>query len=196
MTPKNSGLEILIDNEALRAFDIRLPGDIPGPISRPISNAMFIAIEDGTGIFMVEGKDAPPRFIPIARGRVEWLGTGRIEVRQGHGAFGRALLVEIRNLPHPAGIERAFGDRMLLAMERICVYEEVIGPSQARLMHNHGPRLVVCLSSLNTRNTLPDGEKLEIKREAGAVTWIPKVVTHEVVNIGAEPFWCVVVEHP
>jgi oxalate decarboxylase/phosphoglucose isomerase-like protein (cupin superfamily) len=35
-----------------------------------------------------------------------------------------------------------------------------------------------------------------VKREAGAVTWIAKVVTHEVLNIGAEPFWCVVVEHP
>jgi hypothetical protein len=54
-------------------------------------------------------------------------------------------------------------------------------------------RLVLCLSSLNT---LPGGEKVEVKREAGSVTWLAKVVTHEVLNVGAKPFWGVVVEHP
>jgi hypothetical protein len=47
---------------------------------------------------MAEG-NGKPRFFPIARGRVDWLGDGRIEVRQGPGSFGRALLVEVRALP-------------------------------------------------------------------------------------------------
>jgi hypothetical protein len=144
---------------------------------------------------MVEGAGGP-RFLPIARGRVDWLGTGHFEVRQGQGLFGRALLVEVRALPQPEGVTRVFGDQVLLKRDGICVYEEVIGPGQSRVMHNHGPRLVICLTDLNTRNTLPGGEKFEVKREAGAVTWIPKVVTHEVLNIGADPFWCMVVEHP
>jgi hypothetical protein len=195
MTPKDFAFETVLDNEAVLALDLRLPVGVPGPINRPLSKALIVGIEDGTGVVMVEGPEGP-RFVPIARGRVEWLGGGRLEVRQGHGFFGRALLVEIRALPHPEGIPRTFGDRVLLARDGICVYEEVIGPAQARLMHNHGPRLVVCLTPLNTRNILPGGEKFEVKREAGAVTWIAKVVTHEVLNIGAEPFWCVVVEHP
>jgi hypothetical protein len=195
MTPKDSAFETLVDNEALLALDIRLAAGVPGPIKRSLGNALFVGIEDGTGIVMVEG-DATPRFIPIARGRVEWLGDGRLEVRQGHGFFGRALLVEVRALPPAEGIARTFGDRVLVARDGICVYEEIIGPSQARSMHNHGPRLVICLSSLHTRNTLPGGEKVEVKREAGSVIWNAKVVTHEVLNIGAEPFWCVVVEHP
>jgi hypothetical protein len=195
MTPKDFVFETVLDNEALLALDIGLPVGVPGPIKRSLGNALLVGIEDGTGVVMVES-EGQPRFIPIARGRVDWLGAGRLEVRQGHGFFGRALLVEVRALPPAEGIARTFGDRMLLAREDICVYEEVIGPSQARLMHNHGPRLVICLSSLNTRNTLPGGEKAEVKREAGSVTWIAKVVTHEVLNIGEEPFWCVVIEHP
>lgn len=195
MTPKDSGFEILVDNEALLALDIRLPAGMSGPIQRPLSNALVIGIEDGTGVVSIES-EGKLRFVPVARGRVDWLGAGRIEMRQGPGEFGRALLVEVRALPKPEGIVRTFGDQVLLSRSGLCVYEEVIGPAQARVMHNHGPRLVVCLSPLNTRNTLPDGGKFEVKREAGAVTWIPKVVTHEVLNIGAEPFWCVVVEHP
>jgi hypothetical protein len=35
-----------------------------------------------------------------------------------------------------------------------------------------------------------------VQREAGTVIWNAKVVTHEVMTGGAEPFWCVVVEHP
>jgi hypothetical protein len=195
MTPKDFVFETILDNEAVIALDLRLPAGVPGPIGRPLSNALIVGIEDGTGVLMVED-DGRPRFVPIARGRVEWLGGGRLEVRQGHGFFGRALLVEVRALPQPEGIARTFGDRVLLSRDGICVYEEVIGPGQARLMHNHGPRLVICLTSLHTRNTLPGGEKPEVQREAGTVTWIAKVVTHEVVNAGTEPFWCVVVEHP
>ena len=195
MTPKDLVFETVLDNEAVLALDIRLPAGLPGPIKCSLGNALLIGIEDGTGVVRVES-EGQPRFIPIARGRVDWLGAGRLEVRQGHGVFGRALLVEVRALPPAKGIARTFGDRVLLARDGICVYEEVIGPAQDRLMHNHGPRLVICLSFLNTRNTLPGGEKFEVKREAGSVTWIAKVVTHEVLNIGAEPFWCVVVEHP
>ena len=195
MTPKDSVFETLVDNEALLVLDIRLAAGVPGPIKRSLGNALLVGIEDGTGVVTAEG-DGTPRFIPIARGRVDWLGDGRLEVRQGHGFFGRALLVEVRALPPAEGIARAFGDRVLLARDNVCVYEEIIGPSQIRLMHNHGPRLVICLSPLNTRNTLPGGEKVEVKREAGSVSWNAKAVTHEVLNGGVEPFWCVVVEHP
>jgi len=195
MPPKDSVFETLLDNEALLALDIRLAAGVPGPIQRSFANALFVGIEDGRGVVMVEG-DATPRFIPVARGRVDWLGDGRLEVRHGHGFFGRALLVEVRALPPAEGIARTFGDRVLLARDDICVYEEIIGPSQVRVMHNHGPRLVICMSSLHTRNTLPGDEKVEVKREAGSVIWNAKVVTHEVLNAAAEPFWCVVVEHP
>jgi hypothetical protein len=195
MTPKDFIFETVLDNEAVLALDIKLPAGVPGPIKRSLENALLVGIEDGTGVVMVEGDDKP-RFIPIARGRVEWLGRGQIEVRQGPGFFGRALLVEVRALPQPEGIARTFGDRVLLTRNNICVYEEVIGPSQIRTMHNHGPRLVIGLTPLHTRNTLPGGGKVEVNREAGHVVWNAKVMTHEVSNAGAEPFWCVVVEHP
>ncbi len=195
MSPKESGLEILVDNEAVLVRDVRLAAGVPGPVRLSFRHALFVGMEDGTGLVMVEG-GAAPRFVPIARGRVDWLGDGSLEVRAGNGLFGRGLLVEVRELPTAEGIARTLGDRVLLSREDVCVYEEIIGPAQVRVMHNHGPRLVICLSTLHTKNTLPGNEKMEVKREKGTVVWNAKVVTHEVMNAAAEPFWCVVVEHP
>jgi hypothetical protein len=195
MPPKESGFETLVDNDAVLALDIRLAAGLPGPVTRSFRNALFVGMEDGTGLVMVEG-GASPRYVPIARGRVDWLGDGCLEVRAGNGFFGRGLLVEIRTLPTAEGIARTFGDRVLLSRGDFCVYEEIIGPAQVRVMHNHGPRLVICLSTLHTRNTLPGNEKMEVKRDKGTVVWNAKAVTHEVMNAAAEPFWCMVVEHP
>jgi len=185
--------ESLFDNDALRVVDIRLAHGATGPVKLVHDNAILIGMEDGTGYAVSAGQGAP-RYLPIARGRVDPVGAGQLEVHGGPGAFGRAILVDVKSLPE-AGVSRTFGDRVLHKEGHICVYEEVIGPSQVRRMHNHGPRLVLCLSDIDLRNTLPDGNKLEVKRKAGAVTWNAAVVTHEVLNVAAEPFWCVCVEH-
>jgi len=195
MLNKDSGFAVIVDNEALLALDVRMPAEMVEEIKRPFSNALLIGMEDGTGVVHIESEGGS-RFIPIARGRVEWLGEGSIAVRQGCGLFGRALLVEVLTLPFVEGVVRTFGDRTLLMRDGICVYEEFIGPGQTRLMHNHGPRLVLCLTDLHTRNTLPGNEKTEVKRERGTVVFNPKVMTHEITNAGTEPFWCVLVEHP
>lgn len=194
MTTKNGAFPVLIDNDAVLALDIRWPGGTVGPLKVAHEHAVLVGMEDGGGALVEEG-GARTRYLPIARGRVDWLGRGQLEVRPGRGAFGRALLIEVRALP-PATVARTFGDRVLHAADGVCVYEEIIGPAQVRVMHNHGPRLVLCLSDIDLRNTLPGGEKIEVKRQAGAVTWNAGVVTHEVFNAGAEPFWCVCVEHP
>lgn len=194
MTTKAVGLETIIDNEAVLVRELRLPSGTVGPVTIGYENALVVGMEDGTGMVVVDD-GVRPRYLPVARGRVDWLGCGRIEVRPGGDRFGRALLVDVRKLPAAAaGLSRTFGDRLLYEQGDICVYEEIIGPSQVRPMHHHGPRLVLCLSDIDLRNTLPGGEKVEVKRTAGAVTWNPQVVTHEVFNVGAEPFWCVCVE--
>jgi hypothetical protein len=195
MAPGTFGFEAIVNNDAVLALDVRMSPDLKEPIEHKFDHALLIGIEDGTGVVEVSAADGV-RFVPIARGRVEWLGDGQLAVRQGHGAFGRAVLVEVRSLPVPAGVVRTFGDRTLLSRDGICVYEEIIGPGQSRLMHNHGPRLVTCMTDLHTRNTLPGNEKVEVKRPAGTVVWNPKPVTHEITNAGDEPFWCVLVEHP
>ena len=185
--------ESLFDNEALRVVDVRFAGGAVGPVKLAHDNAVLIGMEDGGGYAVAAGQDAS-RFLPIARGRVDGLGAGQLEVHAGTGTLGRAILVDVKRLPE-AGVSRTFGDRVLYKDSDICVYEELIGPSQVRRMHNHGARLVVCLSDIDLRNTLPDGNKIEVKRKAGAVTWNAAVVTHEVLNVAAEPFWCVCVEH-
>jgi hypothetical protein len=195
MTTSTFEPKTIVDNDAVLAIDIRMPPDATEPIERAFAHALLIGIEDGTGVVEVTTTDAT-RFVPIARGRVEWLGDGKLAARQGHGAFGRALLVEVRNLPVPEGVVRTFGDRTLLKRDDVCVYEEFIGPGQCRRMHNHGPRLVTCITDLHTRNTLPGDEKLDVKRPSGTVVWNPKPVTHEITNAGDVPFWCVLVEHP
>jgi hypothetical protein len=194
MIPGDFGFEEIVNNDAVLALNVQMPPDMKEPIKRKFSNALLIGMVDGTGVVKVDA-DGATRFIPIARGRVEWLGDGQLTVRQGIGAFGRALLVEVRTLPVPEGVVRTFGDRTLLSRDGMCVYEEFTGPSQSRLMHNHGPRLVTCLTDLHTRNTLPGDQKLEVKRPAGTVIWNPKPVTHEITNAGDVPFWCILVEH-
>ena len=189
------GFETLIDNGALRVIDVRLPDASTDPIEIEHTNALLVGMDDGTG-YAVAVNGGTPRYLPIARGRVDWLGRGQLEAHGGHAAFGRAVLVEVRALPEAQGVARTFGDRVLHQADGLCVYEEVIGPANVRRMHNHGPRLVLCLSDIDLRNTLPGGEKLEVKRKAGAVTWNAAVVTHEVLNVGPEPFWCVCFEHP
>jgi len=188
-------LETLIDNDALRVFNIQLPDGTSGSVKVEHRNAALIGMEDGTG-FAVSANGGTPRFLPMARGRVDWLGDGQLEVHAGHAGFGRAILVEVRTLPDPKGVARTYGDRVLHRGDGVSIYEELIGPSSVRRMHNHGPRLVLCLSDIDLRNTLPGGDKIEVKRAAGAVTWNAAVVTHEVLNVGPEPFWCVCVEHP
>jgi hypothetical protein len=189
-------MSVVIDNESVRVLDIRLGEDARGPLEVPHDQALLVGMDDGGGYALADGGGGTPRYIPVARGRVDWLGRGQLEVHAGRGAFGRLVLIEVKRLPDPGAVPRTFGDRVLHQAGGLCVYEEIIGPAQVRRMHNHGPRLVLCLSDIDLRNTLPGGEKIEVKRPAGAVTWNGAVVTHEVLNAGAEPFWCICVEHP
>jgi hypothetical protein len=153
----------------------------------------LIGAQDGAGSIVADdGKR--PRPIPIARGRVDWLGDGTLHVAAGPGAFGRALLVEVRNLVKPAGLGRTLGDRVLLQNELVAVYEEILAPSELRPMHHHGPRFVLSVTDIDLMTTLPSGEKRPAKRDAGYVSWTPAVVTHDVLNIAKQPFWCVCVE--
>lgn len=185
---------MLVDNDALLAVDLRLSPAAGEGLKIPHQNAVLIGVEDGGG-FAIAGQDGRARYLPVARGRVDWLGRGELEMRHGRGAFGRAVLVDIRDLPKVGRLERTFGDRVIWQDGQVCIYEEIIGPLQVRPMHNHGPRLVVCLSDIDLRNTLPGDKKVEVRRQAGAVTWNGAVITHEVFNVASEPFWCICIEH-
>ena len=75
----------LIDNDALRVFNIQLPDGASGPVTLEHRNAALIGMEDGTG-FAVAANGGTPRFLPMARGRVDWLGDGQLEVHAGQRA--------------------------------------------------------------------------------------------------------------
>jgi len=93
----------------------------------PIRNALLVGIEDGAECQM-DGAGGP-RFVPIAR--AGWTGWAPAGSRFGkEWGFGRALLVEVRALPHPEGVTR-FSAPGAAEADGICVYEEVIGPGQA-----------------------------------------------------------------
>ena len=78
-------LETLIDNDALRVFNIQLTEQAGGPVKLEHTNAALIGMEDGTG-FAVAANGGTPRFLPMARGRVDWLGDGQLEVHAGQRA--------------------------------------------------------------------------------------------------------------
>ncbi len=189
-----TGFDTIVDNDALRVLDLRLADGVTAPLKVAHERAVLVGMDDGGG-YAVTQNGAAPRYLPIARGRVDWLGHGVLEIHRGQAPFGRAVLIDVKALPDAGGVSRTFGDRVLATHGDACVYEEIIGPSQVRRMHNHGPRLVLCLSDIDLRNTLPDGSKVDVKRKAGAVTWNAAVVTHEVFNVADAPFWCVCVEH-
>ena len=123
MTSQSFAFETILDNEAVLALDLRLSAGVSGPVNIPIRNALLVGIEDGAGVVRVDGAGGP-RFVPIARGRVDWLGAGRLEVRQGNGGFGRALLVEVRALPHPE-------DESLFASGRFVEAEQALREARA-----------------------------------------------------------------
>jgi hypothetical protein len=164
---------------------------------RPVEHAkaLLIGMQDGAGWVLHRGS-GEPRSLPVTRGRVDWLGAGALSGPAGPArAFGEALLVEVRSLPDAPGVSRTFGDKVLFRNETVCVYEEILGPGQVRPMHSHAPRLIIPLTGAHAAQRFPGGQSREDRFPAGGAHWAPHVMTHEIRNVGAEPFWAIVVEH-
>jgi hypothetical protein len=188
-------ISTVLDNDAVLVVRID-DGSVTDDADRPIrhANALLIGVKDGGGSLLHRRSDAG-RYFPVARGRVDWLGAGELLALAGPKPFGQALLVELRSLPDAPGVTRTFGDRVLFDNETVCVYEEILGPSQVRSMHSHAPRLIIPLTDAHVGQRFPGGEVREDRIPAGSVHWAAHVVIHEIRNIGAAPFWAVVVEH-
>jgi hypothetical protein len=84
---------------------------------------------------------------------------------------------------------------MLFENATVRVYEEILGPGQVRRMHSHAPRLIIPLTGAYAAQRFPSGEAREDRFPAGGAHWMAQVVTHEIRNLGAEPFWAICVEH-
>jgi hypothetical protein len=188
-------ISIVLDNDAVlvtRIDDASLAAHADQPIRH--ANALLIGVRDGGGALLHRRGDET-RYFPVARGRVDWLGAGELLALAGGQLFGEALLVDVRSLPDAPGVSRTFGDKLLFENETVCVYEEILGPSQVRAMHSHAPRLIVPLTSAHVGQRFPSGEAREDRFPAGGAHWAPHVMVHEIRNIGAAPFWAIVVEH-
>jgi hypothetical protein len=162
---------------------------------RPIAHrsALLIGVRDGAGA-LCERRGGEDHYVPVARGRVDWLGDGELRALGGTASFGEALLVDVRALPDAPGVSRTFGDQVLFRNERVCVYEEILGPAQVRPMHSHAPRLIVPLTGAHARQRFPSGETREDRFPAGGAHWAPQVMVHEIRNVGDAPFWAICVE--
>lgn len=185
----------VLDNDAVLVT--RIDGaSVAAEGDRPIThrNALLIGLTDRGGS-LLHRQSGEHRYLPVARGRVDWLGAGELLARAGSEPFGEALLVDVRALPDAPGMSRTFGDKILFRNEAVCVYEEILGPAQVRPMHSHAPRLIVPLTGAHAAQRFPSGEAREDRFPAGGAHWAPHVMTHEIRNIGAAPFWAVVVEH-
>jgi hypothetical protein len=159
------------------------------------ARAILIGVRDGEGWLRHRGGDED-RDLPVARGRVDWLGGGEIVAPAAPPRpFGEALLVDVRALPDAPDVTRTFGDRMLFENATVRVYEEILGPGQVRRMHSHAPRLIIPLTGAHAAQRFPSGEAREDRFPAGGAHWMAQVVTHEIRNLGAEPFWAICVEH-
>jgi hypothetical protein len=188
-------ISTVLDNDAVLVLGLDEAG-VAASAARPIrhARALLIGVSDGGGALLHRRGDET-RYLPIARGRVDWLGAGELRVLPGPRPFGEALLVEVRALPDAPGVTRTFGDKVLFRNETVCVYEEILGPAQVRPMHSHAPRLIVPLTGAHAAQRFPDGTAREDRFPAGGAHWAPRVMVHEIRNIGDAPFWAVVVEH-
>jgi hypothetical protein len=186
----------ILDNAAVlvsRIDDDSVLAQTGQPIRR--TNALLIGVRDGGGWLRHRGRDEN-RSLPVARGRVDWLGDGELLIpARPSQPFGEALVVEVRSLPDAPGVARTFGDRMLFENETVRVYEEILGPTQVRRMHNHAPRLIIPLTGAHAVQRFPSGEPREDRFPAGGAHWAAQVMTHEIENVGAAPFWAICVEH-
>lgn len=185
----------LLDNAAVRVTRID-DESVAAQAGHPIrhASAILIGVRDGKGWLHHRGGDED-RYLPVSRGRVDWLGDGEVVTPAAPARpFGEALLVDLRALPDAPGVTRTFGDRMLFENETVCVYEEIVGPGHARRMHSHAPRLIIPLTGAHAAQRFPSGEAREDRFRAGGAHWMAHVVTHEIRNVGTEPFWAICVE--
>jgi hypothetical protein len=185
----------VLDNDGVLVARIDAASVAANP-DQPIrhTNALLIGVRDGGGSLRHRRHDEDCYF-PVARGRVDWLGAGELLAMAGSEPFGEILLVELRSLPDAPGVTRTFGDKMLFQNGTVCVYEEILGPGQVRPMHSHAPRLIIPLTGAHVAQRFPNGERREDRFPAGGAHWAPRVMVHEIRNIGAAPFWAICVEH-
>ena len=188
-------IRTLLDNDAVLVIGIdEASGTGHGGPPIPHANALLIGVRDGGGSLLHRQRDEG-RYLPVARGRVDWLGAGELLPQAGSQPFGEAMLVEVRSLPDAPGVARTFGDQVLFRNDTVCVYEEILGPAQVRWMHSHAPRLILPLTPAHAVQRFPSGETREDRFPAGGVHWAPQVMVHEIRNVGSAPFWAIVVEH-
>jgi hypothetical protein len=178
----------VLDNDAVLVTRIDAGGE---PIRH--GSAVLVGVRDGGGALHYQGIEEAAYF-PLARGRVDWLPPGELSAEASTSPFGEALLVELRSLPDAPGVTRTFGDKTLFRNERVCVYEEILGPGQVRPMHSHAPRLIIPLMGAHAAQRFLDGASREDRFPAGGAHWAPGVMVHEIRNIGTAPFWAICVE--
>src|SRR5262249_34813351 len=166
---------VVLDNDAVLVTRIDDASVASG--SRPIrhQDAVLVGVRDGGGA-VCHHQGGEDRYFPVARGRVDWLPAGELRALPASPPFGEAMLVELRSLPNAPGVARTFGDKMLFQTAAVCVYEEVLGPSQVRPMHSHAPRLIIPLSGAHARQRFPSGESREDRFPAGGAHWAPQVM--------------------
>jgi hypothetical protein len=97
--------------------------------------------------------------------------------------------------------EEPIGQRLVLADERVRVWEDVVDAHAEQPVHTHrSPYLSIMLTPARAQVVGADGEVLyDVERQPGDVTWfgadrVP--VTHTLRNLGSEPIRVIVVEVP
>lgn len=77
--------------------------------------------------------------------------------------------------------------------EQIRVLHLRYAPHEKLPMHSHPGRVVVLLTELHIRSTLPDGTSREARRPAGDIFWADRV-THDTENLSDAPIESIEIE--
>ena len=192
---------VLLNNDLVRVVKA---SNTPGQKSRMHRHTVNrVMVHLNAGHMRLTSDTGEARDIRFRDGEVRWDPAGGLHTSENMGP-GSYQIVEIE-LKKPAGAKvdwpaldpvRVDPKQYTIEFEndQVRVTRCRFAPGGSTPTHEHQqPRVVVHLTPMNLRQTLPDGSTREAKAEAGGVSW-GTAAKHSEVNLSTEVFEVVVVE--
>ena len=192
---------LVLENELVRVLKVSNTPGQKSRLHRHTVNRVMLHLD--AGHMRLTSDTGQVRDIRFRAGEVRWDPAGGLHTSENMGP-GSYRIVEVE-LKKPVGAKPEWPalDPVRVAPkhyqvefenEQVRVSRARFGPREGVPMHEHLlPRVVVHLTPMNMRQTLPDGSTREARAEAGGVTW-GTAAKHSEENLNSEVFEVVVVE--
>lgn len=201
LLPAAGQTPLVLDNELVRVLKVSNTLGQKSRLHRHAVNRVMVHLD--AGHMRLTSDNGEARDIRFRGGEARWDPAGGLHTSENMGP-GSYRIVEIE-LKKPGGSKVAWPTLDPLRVdpkhysvefenEQVRVTRARFGPGEGAPMHEHTlPRVIVHLTPMNLRQTLPDGSTREAQAAAGDVTW-GVAAKHSEVSLNREVFEVVVVE--